>query len=111
MTGVGLIHMACDCGADLFYVGDGTDGRSPTEAIDWFAGQMGARPYGIFTRANGAFGECPHCGLLFELPDPRLMGWLPRLDLCSFVAALSSIRAAAESSPGGGGPSRPYDFH
>ncbi len=95
MVSVGLIHMSCYCGADLFYVGNTIDGESPTDIIERFESQLGSGSFGIFSSSNGEYGECPHCGLLFELPDPELLDWLPFTDSRTFAAKVAELKQSS----------------
>lgn len=91
MTAVGMIHMGCLCGADLFYLGNTADGRAPLEYIDLVKARLGPGDFGFFSSASGPYGECPYCGTLFELPDPELLNWLPFTDRHRFAAMLDEI--------------------
>ena len=75
MTSIGMIHMACYCGAALFYLGNTPDGGSPDKFIESFINKLGSGTFGFFTSADGKYGQCPHCGLDYELPDPEIMDW------------------------------------
>ena len=91
MTAIGMIHMACYCGADLFYVGNAWDGKPPVDVINLFRAKLGHGEFGIFTSASGQYSQCPHCGLLYELPDPDLMDWLPFSDRETFSKTIAEM--------------------
>ena len=97
MVSVGLIHLSCYCGADLFYVGNTADGAPPLEILDRLESQLGEGDFGFFSSANGTYGECPHCGLLFELPEPELLDWLPFTDKLTFNTKIEDLKQAAFS--------------
>ena len=94
MESVGLIQMACYCGADLFYIGDGMPDQDSDKLVQKLKHHFGIVDIGIFTSSSGKYGECPFCGLLYELPDPELMEWLPFIDANSFFAALTDMKRA-----------------
>ena len=94
MKSVGLIQMACYCGADLFYLGNGLRGQDSDKFLQKLKHHFGKSEVGIFTSSSGKYGECPFCGLLYELPDPELMEWLPFIDPKSFITALSDMKCA-----------------
>ena len=102
MVSLGLIHMSCYCGADLFYVGNTVDGAPPLDLLERFEAQLGTGEFGFFSSANGEFGECPHCGLLFELPDPTVLDWLPFTDQLTFTNKVAELRQSAFSLNQGG---------
>lgn len=89
---IGLIHMDCYCGAELFYLGNTEDGEPPAEIVDQLKASLGPGNYGIFTSGDGSYGECPFCGLLIELPDASVMDWLPFLDKENFTSALEDLQ-------------------
>ena len=97
MVSVGLIHISCYCDADLFYVGNTIEGEPPVKIIERFESQLGEGNFGFFCSANGDYGECPHCGLLFELPDPELLDWLPFTDESTFSVKIEELRQSAIS--------------
>ena len=97
MVSVGLIHLSCYCGADLFYVGNTVDGAPPIDMLERLESQLGEGNFGFFSSANGDYGECPYCGLLFELPDPELLNWLPFTDKATFASSIDEIRQSAYS--------------
>ena len=88
---IGLIHFSCYCGADLFYLGNDVDGKPSIKAAEQFQSKLGPGNYGFFTSANGQLGECPHCDLIFELPDPDTLDWLPFVGQEKFLDAISSM--------------------
>ena len=98
MVSVGLIHMSCYCGADLFYVGNTVDGASPIDILERFEAHLGSGNFGFFSSANGDYGECPHCGLLFELPDPDMLDWLPFTDTRTFTENVAELRQSGLSA-------------
>lgn len=102
MVSVGLIHMSCYCGADLFYVGNTVDGAPPIDILERFEAQLGSGNFGFFSSANGDYGECPHCGLLFDLPDPDMLDWLPFTDTRTFNEKVAELRQSALSVNRGG---------
>jgi hypothetical protein len=87
--------MSCYCGADLIYIGNTIDGESPIDIMERFESQLNSGNFGFFSSANGEFGECPHCGILFELPDPELLDWLPFTDAKTFSAKISEMRRSS----------------
>jgi hypothetical protein len=97
MVSVGLIHLSCYCGADLFYVGNTADGAPPIEVMERLESKLGEGNFGFFSSANGSYGECPHCGLLFELPEPELLDWLPFTDRVTFGTTIEEIRLSSYS--------------
>jgi hypothetical protein len=107
MISVGLIHLSCYCGADLFYVGNTVDGLPPIEIVERFEAKLGEGNFGFFSSACGEYGECPHCGLLFELPDPDVIDWLPFTDKLTFNTKVQELRQSAFSLKSGP-PQRPY---
>jgi len=92
MTSIGMILLDCYCGADLYYVGDGDSGAPPVEVLQRFKSQLGQGDIGFFTSADGKYGECPFCGLVYELPDPELLEWLPFMDNNNFTSTLTEIQ-------------------
>ena len=104
MVSVGLIHMSCYCGADLFYVGNTADGAPPIDILERFESQLGTGNFGFFSSANGEYGECPHCGLLFELPEPEMLEWLPFTDTKTFTAKVAELRQSALNMQQSGSP-------
>ncbi len=98
MASMGIIHMACYCGAELFYVGN-TEAEVPQEdVIEQLRSKVGADDIGIFSSADGEYGECPYCGLSYELPDPELLDWLPYLDRDRFSSLLEDIKKSASKT-------------
>ncbi len=101
MVSIGMIHMECNCGAELFYLGNKIDGKPPLDLIDSFTSKLEPGDYGIFTSADGVYGECPHCGILIELPDPDLMDWLPFADEKRFEDLVTEVALTTISTKGG----------
>lgn len=97
MVSVGLIHLSCYCGADLFYVGNKADGEPPIDILERLESQLGDGDFGFFCSADGDYGECPHCELLFELPDPEVLDWLPFTDKVTFDSQVEELRQSALS--------------
>ena len=100
MTSVGMILMECYCGAELYFVGDNAAGQPPQKIIDKLKGQLGSENIGFFSSANGKYGECPYCGLVYELPDPEMMDWLPFMDVENFSSALTEMQRSGGRQPG-----------
>lgn len=98
MTTIGMIRLACFCGADLFYVGTEAKSIAFSELIQQIKKQLEPGDYGFFSSADGKYGECPYCGLSYELPDPELMDWLPFVDQERFVSSVNDIRGSATTS-------------
>lgn len=88
---VGMIHLTCYCGADLFYIGNMPSGEPPTKLINQLITMLGPGPYGFFTSADGGHGDCPLCGLTFELPSPEILSWLPFMDKDDVALALTQM--------------------
>jgi hypothetical protein len=100
MTSVGMILMDCYCGAELYYVGDNSEGRSPEKIIGQLKNQLGSANIGFFSSVNGEYGECPYCGLVYELPNSELMNWLPFMDTENFSSALTEMQRTGGRQPG-----------
>jgi len=94
MKTVGLIHIKCDCEAELFYLGNTPEGTLRNPYVDRFLSQLRPGRYGVFSSADGEVGECPHCGLLIELPDPELVDWLPYTDPGTFGSVVEMLQVA-----------------
>lgn len=92
MATIGLIRLACFCGADLFYVGSEAKNLEFSELIKQVKEQLEPGDYGFFSSADGKYGECPYCGLSYELPDPDVMDWLPFVDKERFTTSVEDIR-------------------
>lgn len=69
----------------------------PVDVIEKLESRFGDGDYGFFSSANGEYGECPHCGLLFELPDPEVVNWLPFTDKVTFTSTVEELRRSAYS--------------
>ncbi len=100
MTPVGMILIDCYCGAELYYVGDNADGQSPERIIGQLKIQLGSENIGFFSSADGDYGECPYCGLSYELPNPEIMDWLPFMDSENFSSALTEMQRSGGRQPG-----------
>jgi hypothetical protein len=94
MASVGMIHLACYCGAELFYVGEALDTLAKHRIIESLHEQLGPGDFGILTPAEDLHGECPYCGLIYELPEPRLLKQLPYGEHGRVRSALSSYGQA-----------------
>jgi hypothetical protein len=97
MATVGMIQMACYCGAKLFYIGNTAKNQPPLDIIEKLKAKVNSGDIGFFSSADGSYGDCPFCGLTYELPDPELMDWLPYLDPDQFTSTINNI----QSSPSG----------
>lgn len=97
MATVGMIQMACYCGAKLFYIGNTAKNQPPLDIIEKLKAKANSGDTGYFSSADGSYGDCPFCGLTYELPDPELMDWLPYLDADQFTSTINNI----QSSPSG----------
>jgi hypothetical protein len=95
MTSVGMIQMDCYCGAELFYIGDNSAGHSPTNLIEKLKIKFGSGNIGFFSSVDGKYGDCPYCGLTYELPEPELLGWLPYVDRDGFASMVAAIQSSA----------------
>ncbi len=93
MTSVGLIHIRCICEAELLYLGNTPDGTLPTGYVDRCLSQLRPGRYGVFSSADGEVGECPHCGIQVELPDPRLIDWLPFADPATVSTIINILQS------------------
>ena len=98
MATIGMIRLACFCGADLFYVGTEAESIPFSDLIKQIKKQLEPGDYGFFSSADGKYGECPYCGLSYELPEPELMDWLPFVDRDRFVSSVDEIRNSATTS-------------
>lgn len=101
MTTVGMIRLACFCGADLFYVGRSPKGLPISEVIQQLKEHLGPGDYGFFSKDDGKYGLCPFCGLSYELPDPDIMEWLPFLDKDQFETTVDELRQTTKSNANG----------
>lgn len=99
MASVGMIHLACYCGAELFYLGEKPKGVTNGEILDILQERFGPGDVGVLTPAEDLHGECPYCGLIYELPDPRLLKQLPFVEQSQFRSALSQFQ---QRIPGNG---------
>ncbi len=98
MATIGMIRLACFCGADLFYVGTEVNNKDFTALVEQIKKQLKPGDYGFFSRADGQYGECPYCGLSYELPDPELMDWLPFVDKDRFDSSVDDIRKSSNAN-------------
>ena len=89
---VGMIEMACDCGAQLFYLGNAADGAPPLSMMKRFSQLLTNERVGFFTSADGIYADCPFCSCTYELPDPELMEWLPFMDPVAFQQTLGQLQ-------------------
>lgn len=94
MASVGMIHLACYCGAELFYLGEAPDNLTDHQIIEILHEKLGPGDFGILTPAEDNHGECPYCGLIYELPEPRFLEQLPYGEHGRVRSALSSYRHA-----------------
>jgi hypothetical protein len=92
---VGMIQLACYCGAELYFIGDKSTGQPPTDIIEQLKAKFESGDVGFFSSADGGYGECPCCGLSYELPDSSLMDWLPYMDQEQFTSTISKIKTAS----------------
>jgi hypothetical protein len=92
MTSVGMIHLSCYCGAHLFYLGEEPDNLAQNDVIAKLRERLGPGDYGVLAPGEDQLGECPFCGLLYELPDSSLMKQLPYADQSRFRSALTRFR-------------------
>jgi hypothetical protein len=98
MATIGMIRLACFCGADLFYVGTEAENIAFSELVEQIKKQLEPGDYGFFSSADGTYGECPYCGLSYELPDPETMDWLPFVDREYFASSVDDIRNSATTN-------------
>ena len=94
MASVGMIHLACYCGAELFYLGEAPERLTNHQLIELLHEKLGPGDFGILTPGEDLHGECPYCGLIYELPDPGLLKQLPYGEHSRVRSALSSYRQA-----------------
>jgi hypothetical protein len=94
MAPVGMIHLACYCGAELFYLGERPANLTNHEIIEILHQRLGPGDFGILTATEDLHGECPFCGLIYELPEPRLMKQLPYSEHGRVRSALTDYRQA-----------------
>ena len=92
MTSFGMIHLACYCGAQLIYLGEKPEHLAKSDVITKLRERLGPGDFGVLTPSEDHIGECPFCGLLYELPDPGLMKQLPYADRRQFRTALAKFR-------------------
>jgi hypothetical protein len=77
MASVGMIHLDCYCGAELFYLGEKPDGLADHEIVEILHQKLGPGDFAVLVPTEDLHGECPFCGLVYELPEPRLLKNLP----------------------------------
>lgn len=94
MASVGMIHLACYCGAELFYLGERPANLTNPEIVEILHQRLGPGDFGVLTAAEDLHGECPYCGLIYELPEPRLLKRLPYSQQGRIESTLSSFRKA-----------------
>ena len=92
MASVGMIHLACYCGAELFYLGEAPEKLTEHQIIELLHQRLGPGDFGILTPAEDLHGECPYCGLIYELPEPRFLKQLPYGEHGRVRSALSSYQ-------------------
>ena len=92
MTSVGMIHLSCYCGAQLFYLGEESDNLAVENIIAKLRERLGPGDFGVLTPDEDQLGACPFCGLLYELPDSGLMKQLPCADRRKLRSALTRFR-------------------
>jgi len=97
MASVGMIHLACYCGAELFYLGEQPDNLSQREIIEILHEKLGPGDFGILSPAEDLHGECPYCGLIYELPDPHLLKHLPYAEHSRLQSTLTKFRQTRPS--------------
>jgi hypothetical protein len=92
MASVGMIHLACYCGAELFYLGEAPKSLTNRQIMELLHEKLGAGDFGILTPSDDLRGECPFCGLVYELPEPDLLKQLPYWEHGRVRSALSNYR-------------------
>lgn len=92
MSAVGMIHLACYCGAELFILGESPGNLSNHDIVEILHEKLGPGDFGILRPADDLRGECPFCGLIYELPEPRLLQNLPYAEHGRVRSALSNYR-------------------
>lgn len=102
MASVGMIHLACYCGAELFYLGEKPGDVTNGDILDILEERFGPGDVGVLTPAEDLHGECPYCGLIYELPDPHLLNQLPYVERSRFRSALSQFRQRITGSSDSG---------
>lgn len=81
MSVIGLLHMECDCGAQLYYLDNGTTGPPSAEMLKRFRETLRRGRFVIFTSATGAIGRCSYCHTDYQLPSSSLFENLPVPDV------------------------------
>jgi hypothetical protein len=99
MSSVGMIHLACYCGAELFYLGESPENLTDRQIIELLHERLGPGDFGILSPSEDLHDECPYCGLIYELPEPHLLKQLPYAEHRLVRSTLSSYR---QSSSGQG---------
>ena len=97
MASVGMIHLACYCGAELFYLGETLKDLTNSEVVDILKARLGPGDFGVLTPSEDLHGECPYCGLIYELPDPRLLKHLPYAEQSQFRSTITEFRQTLTS--------------
>lgn len=92
MKSIGMIHLACYCGAELIYVGNNSIGQPPLQLIQILKEKLSSTNVAFFSSADGLHADCPFCGLNYELPEPELLDRLPYLDQDQFSYELSEMK-------------------
>lgn len=107
MASVGMIHLACYCGAELIYLGETPKSLTDSEILNALRDKMGPGDFGILKPSEDLRGECPYCGLIYELPDPRLLKHLPYAEKSQFRSAVTRFRQKIGSNSEFGSDTRP----
>lgn len=94
MSSVGMIHLSCYCGAQLFYLGERPDNLANHQIIEILHEKLGPGDFGILIPGKDLHGECPFCGLVYELPEPHLLKQLPYAEHNRVHSTLSSYHQA-----------------
>jgi hypothetical protein len=94
MAPVGMIHLGCYCGAELFYLAEAPSDLTNQQIVDILHKKLGPGHFGILTPADDLRGECPYCGLIYELPEPRFLKRLPYVEHKHVRSTLFGYRQA-----------------
>lgn len=92
MASVGMIHLSCYCGAQLFYLGERPTELTNHDIVEILHERLGPGDFGVLTAGKDLHGECPYCGLVYELPEPHILKHLPYAEHNRVQSALSSYR-------------------